>query len=621
MKGFAAVLRFKAAALLLAAALGARAETPPVPPTGDSLIGIWSNQTTFGSPLQGKLTVERQGAAWRAKIAASDTRFTAAPGTIEFAFPGNAGGYRGMFVRGDIEILGHWWRPAVTSDPRYPGGSSQAFATALVLQPDGRNAWHATVRPLPDPFTLYLRIFRDADGKLLAAFRNPEQNSRGGASQFRVTSEGNRVVFSAQPDPAMPEIRLEATRKPSPDRLELRWEDLDRTIALERRTPQEAAGFFPRPPGSPPYAYTPPPALDDGWMTARAGETGIDETALTRMVQGLIDADPAARRPSLIHSLLMARHGQLVLEEYFLGYDRNTPHDLRSAGKTFASVLLGVVMKSGGQIGPNTKIYELMADRGPFANPDSRKARITLAHLMTHTAGLACNDNDDASPGNENTMQTQTAQSDWWKYTLDLPMAHEPGARYAYCSANINLVGGALVEATGGTWLPMLFERHIARGLQFGEYHWNLTPTGDGYFGGGAHLLPRDLLKIGQMYLDGGVWRGNRIVDAAWVAQSIAPHVAINSGTTGLTPDDFPNYYIEAEDGYAWHLSGVRSGERSYPAFAATGNGGQILIVVPEFELVAVFTGGNYMQGGIWLRWADEFIGGHIIPAIRTGES
>ena len=587
-------------------------------PAEESLIGIWSYHTTFGSPLQGELKVERQGAEWRATLAGSETRFAAAPSSIEFSFPGNAGGYRGMFVEGGTEILGHWWRPAVTSDPRYPGGSSQAFATALVLQPDGANAWHGTVRPLPDPFTLYLRIFRDPDGKLTAAFRNPEQNSRGGASQFRVASEGNQITFSAQPDPAMPEIRLEATRKSSPDRLELRWEDLGRRIALERRTPQEAAGFHSRQPGSPAYAYSPPPTLDDGWTIARAGEVGIDETALTRMVQAIIATDPAARRPSLIHSMLVARKGKLVLEEYFFGYDRDTPHDLRSAGKTFSSVLLGLLMKSGAPIGPDTKIYELMADRGPFANPDPRKARITLAHLMTHTSGLACNDYDDSSPGNENTMQTQNAQPDWWKYTLDLPMAHEPGTRYAYCSANINLMGGALHAATGGSWLPMLFERRIARGLQFGEYHWNLTPTGDGYLGGGAHLLPRDLLKIGQMNLDGGVWRGSRIVDAAWVAQSTAPHVAINPATTGLTPDEFPDYYGEAEDGYAWHLNGVRSGERSYPAYAATGNGGQILIVVPEFELVAVFTGGNYLQGGIWGRWADEFIGGHIIPAIRA---
>lgn len=581
----------------------------------DALVGIWSYQTKFGSPFEGELLVTREGKAWRATIAGAETEFSAGPSEIDFRFPGNSGRFRGVFVMGGHPIRGLWIRPGVTSDPRFPGGSSQPFATPVTLEPEGINAWRGTVKPLADPFTLWLRIFRDEEGNLVGAFRNPEQNSRGGASQFRMTPEGNAIRFSAQPDPDAPEIRLDARRLSNPDRLEIFWDDLSQTIDLERRGPAEAANFFPRPPGTS-YAYAPPPALDDGWTTARAGELGIDESALTRMVQGLIDADPSARRPSLIHSMLVARRGALVLEEYFFGHDRETPHDSRSAGKTFASVLLGVAMKSGAEIGPDTRVYELLRDRGPFANPDPRKAKVTLAHLMTHTSGLACNDNDDASPGNENTMQTQRRQPDWWKYTLDLPMAHEPGARYAYCSANMNLMAAALTDSTG-TWLPMLFERRLARPLGFGEYHWNLMPTDEGYLGGGVFLRPRDLLKIGQLYLDGGVWNGNRILDSSWVIESTVPRVAINPETTGYSTEEFPDYYGESQDGLAWHLGPVRVGEQSYRAYAATGNGGQVLIVVPDFELVAVFTGGNYMQGGIWGRWADQLIGGQVIPAIR----
>src|SRR5262249_55956879 len=152
------------------------------------------------------------------------------------------------------------------------------------------------------------------------------------------------------------------------------------------------------------------------WSIARASDVGIDEEALTRLIQKLIDADPTARRPSLIHSILVARRGKLVLEEYFFGQDRETLHDLRSAGKTFASVMLGAIVRQGVPISPETKVYDLLAGIGPFANPDPRRSQITLAHLMTHTAGLAIDDNDDASPGNESTMQTQTQQPNWWKY-------------------------------------------------------------------------------------------------------------------------------------------------------------------------------------------------------------
>ena len=258
-----------------------------------------------------------------------------------------------------------------------------------------------------------------------------------------------------------------------------------------------------------------------------------------------------------------------------------------------------------------------MASRGPFAHPDPRKERITLSHLMTHSAGLACNDNDENSPGNEDRMQNQREQPNWWKYTLDLPMAFEPGERYAYCSANINLAGGALTGATR-TWLPELFERSVARPLQFGRWHWNLMPTGEGYIGGGAHLRPRDLLKIGQAYLDGGVWNGSRIVPAEWVRDSTIPRMPINPATTGYSAEEFGNYYGEGADGLAWHMNPLMVGGRSVAAYAASGNGGQVLLVIPEYEMTVVFTGGNYGQGNVWTRWGQQIVGDRIIPAIAA---
>lgn len=596
------------ALLLIIAASAASAD--------DSLLGLWTSETTFGPVLQGELTVAREGSGWRATMAGGESRFSGAGDSVRFAFPGNLGQFRGALTENGRAITGFWLQPSgVTEERPAPVGSRQAFATPLVLQRAGRDVWRGTVRPLEERFTLYLKIYRNAEGLLVGAFRNPEINSNGGASLFRVTREGgDAVAFSARLDDTMPEIRHSATLVRTPDRLRIFWPDVGRVLDLTLRTPEQAPDF-PRPPDET-YRYKKPSATGDGWKTARAREAGIDEAALTRLVQKLIDADPAARRPSLIHSMLVARRGKLVLEEYFFGYDRDRPHDTRSAGKTFASVLLGAAMMNGTKIAPETKVYDLLAGMGPFAHPDPRKSQIDLAHLMTHTAGFACDDNDDASPGNENTMQTQRREPNWWKHTLDLPMAHDPGRRYAYCSANMNLMGAALTTATG-TWLPELFERTVARPLQFGPYHWNLMPTDEGYFGGGSWLRPRDLLKIGQAYLDGGVWRGRRIVDASWVTQSTAPRIKISPETTGLDPDQFSESYLEGADGYAWHLLAVRSGERTYRGYEASGNGGQLLIVVPELDLVVVFTGGNYRQGGIWNRWPDEIVGGGIIPAIR----
>ena len=134
-------------------------------------------------------------------------------------------------------------------------------------------------------------------------------------------------------------------------------------------------------------------------------------------------------------------------------------------------------------------------------------------------------DNDDSSPGKEDTMQQQHSQNDWYKYTLDLPMAHDSGGDHAiYCSAGMNLVGGVVRNSTNA-WVPEFFEENLARpSTEFHTYHMNLTPTGEAYMGGGLSIRPRDEIKLGQLYLSDGMWNGRRIVSSAWVHDSIVPH-------------------------------------------------------------------------------------------------
>jgi CubicO group peptidase (beta-lactamase class C family) len=576
-------------------------------PAADPLVGLWRYQERSEPALHGALTLIHSGQAWRAAIGGRQAKAEPVGGALRFVFPQGLGQLRVRLAGAGQPAQGYWLQPAGSIGP------PQTYATPVALQP-AAGGWRGEVRPLATTFTLYLKVFRDADGALVGAFRNPEANLNHGRSQFLVSREGETVRFASRPAQGQAPVAFEA--RLAGGGLRMAWPALSHPIDLRPATGPEAADFYPRPPGARPYVYRVPPALGDGWATASASATGLDEAALTRIVQAQADADPAAARPQLMQSILVAHHGKLVLEEYFFGYDRTRRHDTRSAGKTYASVMLGAVMLRDPAIGPDSRIYELMKARGPFANPDPRKAQITLGQLMTHSSGLACDDNDDNSPGNEETMQAQKGQPDWWKYTLDLPMAHDPGSRYAYCSANLNLVGGALTVGTG-TWLPQLFDETVARPLQFGSYAWNLTPTGEGYQGGGAYLLPRDFLKVGQAYLDGGAWHGRRIVSADWVKLSTAPHQDVSPATTGLSPDDFGNYYGLAQDGYAWHLNKLKVGDRVFPDYEATGNGGQLLIVVPGADLVVAITAGNYGQGGIWTRWRDTIVAQQIIPAIR----
>ncbi|HEX5258353.1 MAG TPA: serine hydrolase [Sphingomicrobium sp.] len=531
------------ALLILTAPVLLIAGAPAAAQSSDQLIGIWRADVSYGPKLEGSLVVREGKGGYSARIGRHAASSTGPAGEVRVTF-GHEGSFRGR-VEGHA-LDGFWIRPASDmKDLKDPGGSGSPYATPVRLEQVAPGVWRGDVHPLRSRFTLWLSIFKAADGTLTAAFRNPQLNSTGGAPRFEVTRTGSNLLFSAKAGDRT--VAFSATLAGSPDRIRIKWPDAGSSLELTRRTGADAAAFFPRPPGSAPYTYRQPPQLRDGWRTASASAAGMDEKALQQIVRDIAASDPTVRGPQLMHSILVAYRGKLVLEEYFYGFDRKTPHDTRS----------------------------------------------------------------------EETMQTQKAEPNWWRYALNLPQVFAPGTRYAYCSANINLVGGALTLATH-SWLPELFRRTVAEPLQFGEWHWNLMPNGEGYAGGGAFLLPRDLLKVGQLYLDGGVWNGRRIVPAEWVRLSTAPHVEVSPETTGLSQDDFSNFYLRAQDGLAWHLAALTSSGRTYRTYRAVGNGGQLLIVVPEADLAVVFTGGNYSQGGVWLRWPQQIVGDKIIPAIHN---
>ena len=122
-------------------------------------------------------------------------------------------------------------------------------------------------------------------------------------------------------------------------------------------------------------------------------------------------------------------------------------------------------------------------------------------------------------------------------------------------------------------------------------------------------MRPRDLLKIGQLYLDGGVWNGRRIVSKSWVDVS----------TTKKIEWPYRNENVSAgADAYAWHLNTLKSGTREFREYEANGNGGQLLIVLPELDMVVVFTAGNYQGGGVWSRFRDDLVPNGIISAITN---
>jgi CubicO group peptidase (beta-lactamase class C family) len=237
---------------------------------------------------------------------------------------------------------------------------------------------------------------------------------------------------------------MDGSYDPRSDRLTL---NLGKFGAVEftRRTRDPALGFYPATPAADRYVYRPPAHEDDGWETASLQATGIELAPFAALAQRILDTQTDWYTAPYIQGLLIAHHGKLILEEYFYGFYRERSHDLRSASKTITGALVGIALDHGAHFRLDSAAYRLFPEYRQLANPDPRKLKITVQDLLTMNSGLACDDNDDKSPGNEDRMYAQTKEPDFYRYTLDLPMisrvsltlrpATPAAGRRGYCAA------------------------------------------------------------------------------------------------------------------------------------------------------------------------------------------
>ncbi len=567
-------------------------------------VGLWA-WSANSSPETQLLTVEKDGDEWKATVGAEPAPVVHAQGEISFV-QSNGSKFVGKLSADKSEIEGYWYQPP--QDVHY-----QFVATPAILTAEKSGRWQAEIAIQPRPFHVFLDIFEGEDTQLYAVIRNPEGNDILGASRFRLVADdvsGSWTLVAGSGD----RERRQDLASTDGGALVLQYERLGKPITLSPVKASVAAKYYSRRDHEGLVTLAPPSQENDGWDVATPEEAGFDAAALEALTRKLAAADPRNRRPQMIHSLLVARGGKLVFEEYFFGHDRETRHDVRSVGKVFGSVMIGALQQKGYAIDATHRPLPEIFESARHLIDDKRKANITLGHLMTFTSGLDCDANSD-SIGSESRMWEQQDETDYWMYTARLPMLHNPGDRYAYCSGSANLVGASL-GAVGDTSVYELFDRLIAKPLKFGPYHWALAPNGEGYLGGGAYMRPRDILKIGAMFAANGKWNGKQIIAEAWVKESTAPKIAISPETTGMSSEEFGNNYFGGSQAYIWRSDYVKSGETVYRTYEASGNGGQLLIVVPELDLAVGFTGGNYRMGGIWGRWRDQIIGGHIIPAM-----
>jgi len=574
------------ARVILAAATAASVAAAAPPIAAPKLTGLWSAKIRYGPDIRGSLLLTRTSSGWRADIAGFSVQVVAHGRTLSFALPDRRASFRGT-IDGAI-IHGQW-----IQEPSFTGGV--AYASPVALRRDQSGRWTGDVQPRQDTATYFLPLTPDQGGGYRTFLSNPERNQGRFDPIHRIELDGNSVRAiggrTGQAD------HLLATGSWSPDD-EMLMLPLHGSSVDFRRDERIASPFYARGREGERYRYSPPPALDDGWAVGSLESVGISRSAIEAFVQKLIDMKPEAGG-SQIHSVLIARHGKLVLEEYFHGYSRDQTHDIRSAGKSFTSILIGAAMLNGVPIREDTPVYRTMLGQLP-AQIDPRKWGMTLRHLLTMNSGFFCDDNNDEAPGNEDNIDQQTGDPTLYEFILGLPMDRTPGSRIVYCSGDALLAGGMLRKLSGEP-LTDMFDRLVARPLQMSSYHLNLTPAGELYTAGGGYFRPRDFMKLPQMMLNGGTWNGRRIVSADWVRKSGAP-------LYDLSP--------QQQFGYFWNSAVYPWKGRKVRAVFAAGNGGQIAMEIPELDLVIAFNGGNYSEPALFIP-QRVLVPEDILPAVN----
>jgi CubicO group peptidase (beta-lactamase class C family) len=352
-----------------------------------------------------------------------------------------------------------------------------------------------------------------------------------------------------------------------------------------------------------------PTALDDGWLIEKPESVGLDGALLCGIVDRLKTAN------ANIHAVVIVRHGKLVFEQYFAGYDdpwgepdgqfsfeATTKHDMRSVSKSVTSLLVGIANDRRLIASVNEAVVKFFPDYSALKTTgwDS----ITIRHLLTMSSGIQWNENLPwTDPKNDEPHLG--SEPDPIRYMLAKPIAAPPDTLWNYNGGGTDLLGN-LIERVSGKTFDAFAGEALFQPLGITDWEWKKYPK-NGKFSAaaGLRLRPRDAAKIGQLMLARGSWRGQQIISADWIEQSMVPRFQAIGYFGGLM------FYS-----YQWWQGRTLSDGAEVKWIAAMGLGGQRIIVVPDHDLVVMTTSGLYAsprQGNDTLEILYRF----VIPAVR----
>ncbi|MBP2831646.1 serine hydrolase [Aquimarina sp. U1-2] len=290
-----------------------------------------------------------------------------------------------------------------------------------------------------------------------------------------------------------------------------------------------------------------------------------------------------------IESVLVAQNGNIQYENYFNGTNAMTTNDLRSAGKSIGSAIIGIAIDEGVITNIHEKIYDYMPSSYQYTI-DDQKSTITIEDLLTMSSGIGVFEND------------YQESDDWLKKVLEPKLKYAAGTRTNYMSADPFLLSVNLSERLSYP-LEFYIQKKLFAPLGITNYMLNTDDKGNPYFAGGLYMTPRDMLKFGQLYLNKGTWGGKRIISEQWVKNSFKKH-------TKLENTSKKNTY-----GYLWWHETYTINQKPIAAIEARGNGGQYISIIPELNLVIVVTTENYNKKGA-AKQTEKIIKEYVLSAL-----
>lgn len=338
----------------------------------------------------------------------------------------------------------------------------------------------------------------------------------------------------------------------------------------------------------------------ENWQMSTPERENLDGQAIRKL-----DEEFRAGEHGYVDSMLIVRNGRLAFESYYennyqtINADRVTGesgpwnyydvswhpfrdgsdlHTVQSSTKSFMSALVGIAIDRGDLSGVDTTLGELLphreiVDPGMFA--------ITLDNILTMRSGFDWEEDVSYWDPRNDAIQVE-ATHDWVAYLLNKSLAHDQGTTYKYNSTNTQLMS-EIVSTASGRALNDYAEEFLFGPIGIQDYFWKDAPEGFKDAAGGLYLKPRDFARFGLLFARAGEWHGEQILSAAWVERSSHPFVA----DTDPTDPAFDVGY-----GYQWWIYNDGSDGKPF-MYGTWGWGGQFALVVPELDLVGVFTGWN----------------------------